>query len=82
MVFTNLLRTCVSMTPSVVSKTFSPAIDLPSIESLDHGVVIIVDSGGDEEVILVGPVDAVVHPVIMVVRVETVVMVPKSRELN
>ena len=74
------------MTPSVVSKTFTPTGDFPStqglIESLDHGVVLIVDSGGDEEVILVGPVDSVVQPVIMVVSIETVVMVPEDRELN
>ena len=52
------------------------------VTRFDNGEVSVFNSGGDEEVIFVGPVDAVVHAVIMVVRVETVVMVPKSRELN
>ena len=82
MVLTSFRRLYVSFAPSVVRKTFTSTLDMDIVTRFDNGEVSVFNSGGDEEVILVGPVDAVVHPVIMVVRVETVVMVPKSRELN
>lgn len=46
------------------------------VTRFDNGEVSVFNSGGDEEVIFVGPVDAVVHAVILVALVVTVVVVP------
>ena len=76
MVLTSFRRLYVSVAPSVVRKTFTSTLDMDIVTRFDNGEVSVFNSGGDEEVIFVGPVDAVVHAVILVALVVTVVVVP------